>query len=129
VVIAATACAAPAAAGGNAAATGGMAHMAIAAPAPGAALGAQSTGLPRKGDAFVQIVNFRFSPAVIRIHAGQTVAWTNRDVVAHTVDLSGVTSNVLSRGDTYTQRFTAPGTYPYICSIHPFMHGMVVVTT
>jgi plastocyanin len=34
---------------------------------------------------------------------------------------------VLNRGDTYTQTFTAPGTYPYICSIHPFMHGTVIV--
>ena len=24
--------------------------------------------------------------------------------------------------------FTTPGTYPYVCGIHPFMHGTVVVT-
>jgi plastocyanin len=24
--------------------------------------------------------------------------------------------------------FTAPGTYKFICLIHPFMHGTVVVT-
>jgi plastocyanin len=92
---------------------------------------AVTTTVPRtaqKGDAQVRIVNFTFSPATVTIHVGQAVEWTNRDAVAHTVDLSGVISNVLSRGDTYTQRFTAPGTYPYICSIHPFMHGRVVVT-
>ena len=131
-VLGAAACSASAAAGGNATTKGprtpGLAQMEMAAPATGVAAGTQSTGLPQKGDALVKIVNFTFTPAVITIRAGQTVEWTNRDVVAHTVDLSGVISNVLNRGATYTQRFTAPGTYPYICSIHPFMHGTVVVT-
>ena len=83
----------------------------------------------RKGDVQVRIVNFTFSPATVTVRAGRTVAWTNRDSVAHTVDLSGLVSNVLNRGDTYSQRFTSPGTYAYICSIHPFMHGTVVVTS
>jgi plastocyanin len=46
-----------------------------------------------------------------------------------TLDQSGVISNVLNRGDAYTQRFTAPGHYSDICSIHPFMHGTFVVTS
>jgi plastocyanin len=105
-----------------------MANMAgIAHSTPGTVTSAPRTA--QKGDAQVRIANFTFSPATVTIRAGQTVEWANRDVVAHTVDLSGVISNVLNRGDTYTQRFTAPGTYPYICSIHPFMHGTVVVTT
>jgi plastocyanin len=131
-VIAVAACTAPAAAGGNSAAkdgnTTGTAPMEMAAPAPGVTARPPATGRPQRGDAQVKIVNFTFSPAVITVHAGQTVEWTNRDAVAHTVDLSGVISNVLNRGDTYTQRFTAPGTYRYICSIHPFMRGTVVVT-
>ena len=32
-------------------------------------------------------------------------------------------------GQTYVQTFDKPGTYSYICSIHPDrMHGTVVVT-
>jgi plastocyanin len=95
--------------------------------APGTAI--PVPGPPQKGNAEVRIVNFTFSPATVTVRAGQTVEWTNRDSVAHTVDLSGVISNVLNRGDTYTQRFTAPGRYSYICSIHPFMHGTVLVTS
>ncbi|HXL41206.1 MAG TPA: plastocyanin/azurin family copper-binding protein, partial [Actinomycetota bacterium] len=34
----------------------------------------------------------------------------------------------LHHGDQFTHTFTAPGTYAYICQIHPFMHGTVVVT-
>jgi plastocyanin len=29
---------------------------------------------------------------------------------------------------TYSYKFTAPGSFEYICSIHPFMAGTVVVT-
>jgi plastocyanin len=35
---------------------------------------------------------------------------------------------VLNRNDQFTHTFTTPGTYAYICSIHPFMHGSVTVT-
>jgi plastocyanin len=76
----------------------------------------------------VGILNFAFTPAKITIKAGQAVRLTNEDAVAHTVDFSGRISNVLNRGHSYTQTFTKPGTYHYICSIHPFMHGTVVVT-
>jgi len=41
----------------------------------------------------------------------------------------GLQSPVLNQNDTYTHTFSSPGTYPYICSIHPFMHGTVVVTS
>jgi plastocyanin len=107
-----------------------MTNMAMPGSAPRRAPGGQTSAPPasQKGDVLVRIVNFTFSPATVTIRAGQTVEWTNHDAVAHTVDLSGVISNVLNRGDTYVQRFTAPGTYPYICSIHPFMHGTVIVT-
>jgi len=30
---------------------------------------------------------------------------------------------------TYSFTFTKPGRYEYICSIHPTMHGTVVVTS
>jgi plastocyanin len=57
------------------------------------------------------------------------VTWTNRDEEAHTVAFSGMpVSQPLQNGDTYTHTFGQAGTYSYICSIHPFMRGMVVVT-
>jgi plastocyanin len=30
--------------------------------------------------------------------------------------------------DTYTHPGLAPGKYPYICRIHPIMHGTIIVT-
>jgi plastocyanin len=29
---------------------------------------------------------------------------------------------------TYSYTFANPGSFDYVCSIHPFMHGTVVVT-
>ena len=40
----------------------------------------------------------------------------------------GINSKVLQRNDRFSHTFDTPGTYTYICSIHPFMHGTVVVT-
>jgi plastocyanin len=37
-------------------------------------------------------------------------------------------SKTLNTGDTYQYTFTRAGTYSYLCTIHPFMLGSVVVT-
>jgi plastocyanin len=36
-------------------------------------------------------------------------------------------SKPLDTGDSFAFTFTTPGTYQYICSLHPFMKGTVVV--
>jgi plastocyanin len=77
----------------------------------------------------VSIVNFAFSPAAVTVKAGATVTWTNRDEDAHTVAIAGApTSAPLQNGDTFTHTFAQPGSYSYLCTIHPYMRGMVVVT-
>jgi plastocyanin len=78
----------------------------------------------------VDIANFAFSPAIVTVKVGQTITWTNRDEDAHTVAITGAPVSVpLQGGDTYTHTFSQPGRYSYLCTIHPNMHGMVVVTT
>ena len=78
----------------------------------------------------VKIANFAFAPAAITVVAGTTVTWTNRDSVQHDVfaPAAGLKSPVLDQNGSYTHTFLKAGTYHYICSIHPFMHGTVVVT-
>src|SRR5260370_31652532 len=72
----------------------------------------------------VTISNFAFSPAAIAVKAGATVTWTNQDQDAHTIAFGGqAPSKVLQMGDSYSRTFAQPGTYAYICSIHPFMNG------
>ena len=79
----------------------------------------------------VSIKNFAFSPATITVKAGATVVWTNDDSIQHdvTFDNGGPASSVLNHSDTFSHTFTTAGTYHYICSIHPFMHGTVIVTS
>jgi amicyanin len=79
----------------------------------------------------VTITNFAFAPAVITIKAGTTVTWTNKDEEPHTVTFTvlGTRSpNLTGTAVTYSKSFSTPGSYDYHCSIHPFMHGTVVVT-
>jgi amicyanin len=78
----------------------------------------------------VSIKSFAFEPSTITVVAGTTVTWTNEDGIQHDVFAPsvGLKSPVLNRNDGYTHTFSKPGAYHYICSIHPFMHGTVVVT-
>jgi len=78
----------------------------------------------------VHIKNFAFSPSTVTVKAGSTVVWTNDDSIQHdiTFDGGGITSNAMNHNDTFSHTFTTAGTYHYICSIHPFMHGTVIVT-
>jgi plastocyanin len=80
----------------------------------------------------VAIKNFAFSPATLKVTAGTTVTWTNQDTDAHTVTSSGaggpLHSAALATRATYSYRFTKPGTYAYLCTIHPFMTATVEVT-
>jgi plastocyanin len=78
----------------------------------------------------VTIKNFGFTPAAVTVREGTTVTWTNTDEEPHTVTATGgpFRSGALGAGGTYRYTFTKPGRYPYLCTIHPFMRGTVVVT-
>lgn len=78
----------------------------------------------------VTIKDFAFMPQTIEVPVGTTVTWTNQDVTQHTVySKTGVfQSDILQQGDTFSYTFDEPGTYDYICSLHPNMMGQVVVT-
>lgn len=77
----------------------------------------------------VDIRDYAFAPAEIRIRAGQTVVWTNRDAVGHTSTSTsgGWDSRLLTTGESYRMTFEQAGTYEYVCTPHPNMRGRVVV--
>ena len=81
--------------------------------------------------ATVHIDNFTFGPGELRIKAGTSVTWTNRDDIPHTVadatDPKQTHSPPLDTGDSYTRRFDKPGAYRYFCTLHPTMQGVVIV--
>ncbi|NMH93256.1 cupredoxin family copper-binding protein [Pseudonocardia bannensis] len=78
--------------------------------------------------ATVSIANFAFAPAAITVKAGTTVTWTNNDSAPHDVRGGPLQSPTLNKGGTFSHTFATPGTFRYICSIHPSMTGTVTVT-
>ena len=77
----------------------------------------------------VTIQDFFFSPTPVTINVGDTVRWTNNGPSPHssTSDTSVWDSGVLNVGQTFSFTFNTAGTYLYHCSVHPSMHGSVVV--
>jgi plastocyanin len=92
-----------------------------------------STSVSAAGSASVSILDgssqsaFRFSPSSITVGTGDSVAWTNNGSEPHDVTGSGLGSGTLQPGQGYSHTFVSPGTFSYICSIHPFMEGSVTV--
>jgi len=81
--------------------------------------------------AVVQVDEYAFTAPTVTIQAGQAVVWHNEGNVAHTVTETSAhdfNSPEVQPGQTYVQTFDKPGTYTYICSIHPDrMRGTIVV--
>jgi plastocyanin len=70
-----------------------------------------------------------YTPTRIEVAVGTTVVWTNDSPLAHTVtaDDSGFDSGLIDVGKRWSYTFTAAGTFPFHCTPHPFMKGVVVV--
>jgi plastocyanin len=93
-----------------------------------AAAAALPVGAARAEDIAVHIDNFVFVPAQLTVKVGQTVTWTNRDDIPHTVVCAGkFRSKTMDTDGTFTFTFTAAGEYKYFCSLHPHMTGVVKV--
>ena len=105
--------------GSSAGASSGTASSGTAAPADGSG----SSG----GSDAIMIKDFTFTvPA--SVSPGATVTVHNMDGLAHTVTADGgdFDSPAPAGNSTFTAP-TKPGSYPFHCSIHPEMHGTLVV--
>ena len=71
-----------------------------------------------------------YSPTNFTAMVGQTVTWVNRDSATHTVtSTTGLfVSGNIPPGGSYSFTFTQAGMFQYICTIHPWMKGTIVVT-
>jgi plastocyanin len=78
----------------------------------------------------VRIRGFAFVPRELTIPVGTPVVWTNEDGVLHTVTAEDGSFDSSTFGEGRTFRLTPDraGTFPYICAVHPFMHGTLRVT-
>ena len=77
----------------------------------------------------IVVKDFMFQPTSLTVKAGSTVTWTNMDEEPHTVVSTGgvFRSNALDTKDSFSFKFDQPGTYRFVCSIHPQMVGTIVV--
>jgi amicyanin len=68
-------------------------------------------------------------PAEITVAPGTTVTWTNSEAMPHTVvdQNKAFRSKTLVKDASFSFTFTTAGDYDYLCSIHPFMKGKVIV--
>jgi plastocyanin len=77
----------------------------------------------------VKIANFEYSPTPLTIDVGDSITWSNEGFITHTVTAADgmFDSGNLKGGTTFSFTFTSPGDMRYACSIHPQMHGEVIV--
>ena len=81
------------------------------------------------GGATVDVVNNSFSPRAVKVRVGGSVTWRFQDAMTHdaTSTQGFWASGPKTTGGTYVRRFTSSGSYPYLCTLHPSMRGLVKV--
>src|SRR4051794_33664270 len=106
-----------------------------------AAIGAFGLAAAPAVAADVSIKNFAFDPAAVTIAQGDTVTWhwdgpdTNHSVTSDPNQPDSFdsdpgrtpTSADHLPGSTFDHTFNTPGTFTYICKVHSFMTGKVIV--
>ncbi|MBP1326183.1 plastocyanin [Leucobacter exalbidus] len=76
----------------------------------------------------VWVVDNAYEPATVEVAAGTAVRWVFDGTMEHDVVAEdGSFVSELVTGGSYTHLFTEAGEFPYDCSIHPEMTGMVKV--
>ena len=78
----------------------------------------------------VEIVDYRFMPAELRIRAGDSVRWINREKrTSHSIlfPATGQESERLFPDEHWEKLFERAGLYRYRCGPHPEMEGVVHV--
>jgi plastocyanin len=112
-----------------------LGKLELRAPSCGDATGGTSPDVTpdaSTSELIVQIKDFEFVPAELTIPVGSTVIWVNTGATVHTTVASVDgdkywDSNIMNPGDTFSFTFTEPGTWDYICGIHPDMKATIVV--
>ncbi|MBS1862512.1 MAG: cupredoxin domain-containing protein [Actinobacteria bacterium] len=88
----------------------------------------------------VTVADFYFSPEKVTIKKGQSVdwVWAESNTYPHDVHLKSGPKGLKNRASYSTKttavtdaefekKFTTPGTYKFICTIHPTMMHMTVI--
>jgi plastocyanin len=94
---------------------------------PGEDAGRTATPEPKQ----ISIDNFRYVPDTLTVPVGTRLTWTNHDDMPHTVTSTSkpraLDSEALDTDGQFSYVFGEPGTYTYVCTVHPKMSGQVIV--
>ena len=86
-------------------------------------------GKPADASERITLRKSLFTTEQLQVRSDTTVAWINRDPYGHTVTFDPILdSGVLAGGGRYAVTFNEPGTYGFVCTVHPaIMSGEVTV--
>jgi plastocyanin len=95
---------------------------------------------PKSKPKEVTVADFYFSPELVKIKKGQSVdwVWSEANTYPHDVHLKSGPRGLKNKASYSTKttavtdaefekEFTTPGTYKFICTIHPTMMHMTVI--
>jgi plastocyanin len=104
-----------------------LAAIALVTTLPVAASLAHEASTPRLRR--VGIVQFTFKPAHLIVAVGDTVEWTNNDLLPHAVkgNATPLASPELKQHASWRWVAREAGSYSYVCGVHPEMKGEVTV--
>jgi plastocyanin len=69
-----------------------------------------------------------FAPEDIKAKVGDTIEWTNTDILAHTATLKGSWDVMIPPKKSASVVLRTAGTFEYYCRFHPNMKGRIVVS-
>jgi plastocyanin len=84
---------------------------------------------PKPATVKITIEGMKYSPANPTVHVGDTIVWTNTDIVAHTVTskTGAFDSNLIAPGGTWKYVAKKAGEFDYKCNYHQPMTGKFTV--
>ena len=102
---------------------------------PGAFADATVTNAPGSATPGCEETNNCFIPSTVTVSVGETVTWENTDNAAHTATSGSSTdgpdgvfdSSLMMVNGSFSHTFDTAGTYDYMCMVHPWMAGTVIV--
>ena len=100
----------------------------LAACAPRKKPAAVPSAVGVQAEVTVAVIDNRFEPADVEVKPGQAVRWVFSGVMEHDVVAEdGSFVSELQTSGEYVHVFEKAGDYPYDCSVHPEMTGVVSV--
>jgi plastocyanin len=106
-----------------------LATITVAAGVTAAQAGGGGHCEPSEGDAgVIDLAGACFLPSTLHADTGETITFVNRDPMAHNVSGTGWGQyEDMREGDRFTTSFADPGIYPFACTLHPGMNGVILV--